>query len=776
MMGLPLFSRWQPDRAFVAAPLQSTRPQPLRLDRFPLGVDNAHIDVSLPVELTDAASTWVHALVREEVHRSFWHDAPTHPDRQSAESFRNRYESLSRIVVHETRARARPEWLQLYLVAMLKLLLSEVDVALLHLREELEQQRSDAGARLNGHALRLHEQLVSLSRHLGLVRYRCCRQVIRYWARQEQGGVRKLRETVLGVAWPVPEALLFNPLLELGGLGSEEAFINHYPLLLHDEDTVFEVQHILLWTLADWLPDGVGEGLGGGGAGRAPMEHRVEQGELPGYVEVERRLQLLVAPGELSAKSYSWFDEPDNLARLLGGLEAGGVQPGPWRHPRWPRQQARLVRRLVGRLQRAGLLRRAAAAYALAELYPGTGLKDSTAMLFDFLVGRLSRGKLLRRLEGVATVVDPTRLMKQLQVMARQVAHGQSGEAARLLAVRLLTDFCRLRRDLKLGWQAYRAMDAIRLLKEPQEIALSRANGLLQAFYETADERREAMVLGHVIIKADVRGSTRITALMRERNLNPAAYFSRNLYGPINALLKTYGASKVFVEGDAVILMLVVRPDMQLAVARACGLARKILGVIQGKNAESRRLGLPELEIGLGIAYADEPPTYLYDEGRQITISPAINRADLLSSCHPSMKALASPVLHARQGLEVIHPVSPGRQLTKDVEQLLRYNVNGIELESAAFQHLRRELRLRQLLEPQTDGRPAQRFHIGRFQDANGGTHRLVVRESPVWLLVGNELVAGDAAGRSFYEVITDPERIQQLCSKAGTDESLVIS
>lgn len=762
MMRLPTLRRWRPDRDFVAASLRSARVSPIRLDRFPAGVDNAHIDVVLPPELAGVARDWVNSLVREEVHRALWHDNEFHPDREAAELFRSRYEALSRLVVHDARARARPEWVQLFLVAVLKLLLSEVDAALARLRDELDEERSDAGARLNGQALTLHQRLVSLSRHMGLVRYRCCHQVMRQWGRQEQAGLRKLRDTVLGVSWPVAEALLFNPLLELGGLGSDEAFLQHYPLLLHDEASAFEVQRVLLWGLADWLPEELG--VGPGAAGKVQPQGRLEQGELPGYAEVERRLRQLASPDELAANVQSWFDEPDNLAKLLGSRDADGTHSGPWRHPGWERQQRRVLQRLLGRLSREGLLRRAAAAYALADLYPGTGLKDSAGVLLDYLDGRMRRSELLRRLANASVPVDGTRLLKQLQLLERDVRGEQKGERGRQLTARLMTDFCRLRRDLKQAWLAYRAMDSIRLLSDPQEIAMSRANGLLQAFHEHAAEGGEADVIGHVILKADVRGSTRITSRMRERNLNPAAYFSRNLYGPINALLKTYGASKVFVEGDAVILMLVERSDMQLAVARACGLARKILGVVRAKNAESRRHGLPELEIGLGIAYSDEPPTYLYDEGRRITISPAINRADQLSSCHPAAKTLSSLVLRHRQGVEAIHPVSRGRQPTKDLEQLLRYNVNGIELDAPAFQRLREELRLHERQRSAQDTAVDERFYVGRFHDTNGGGHWLAVREAPLWLLVGNELVPGDGSGGSFYEVVSGPELLAELC------------
>jgi len=36
--------------------------------------------------------------------------------------------------------------------------------------------------------------------------------------------------------------------------------------------------------------------------------------------------------------------------------------------------------------------------------------------------------------------------------------------------------------------------------------------------------------------------------------MNPASYFSLNFYEPLTKILPRYGAEKVFIEGDAVIL------------------------------------------------------------------------------------------------------------------------------------------------------------------------------------------------------------------------------
>ena len=67
--------------------------------------------------------------------------------------------------------------------------------------------------------------------------------------------------------------------------------------------------------------------------------------------------------------------------------------------------------------------------------------------------------------------------------------------------------------------------------------------------------------------------------------MNPASYFSLNFYDPVNKLLAKYGASKVFLEGDAIILALLEREgESNLAVSRACVLAREIIEIVRGYN------------------------------------------------------------------------------------------------------------------------------------------------------------------------------------------------
>jgi len=606
----------------------------------------------------------------------------------------------------------------------------------------------------------LHERLVALGRFDRLIRQRCCQRVIKGLERMEQAGLAKLRGTVLGKAWPVPESLVFNPLLQLGGLGEDEAFITVYPLLLRDPACFGRINQAFHRIFNPWLPEWA-----------APPAVPVEAGPRPpsdalagvrGLGEVEGFLAQCLQPEEYRKPYNSWLDQPDNL-RALFDKNRSKVSATAWRNQKWPDFLARQVKRFIRSIGRDELLAEAAVCYRLSEAYPELELKGQLSLVHAYLKGEVAARKLETKLPAAMSAADRKRVLTRLKEVKASLHRGEAMRP-QALAVRLLVDYARFRRDLKVADVAYRAMNQIRLLLDPQEIELSRSNGLLQVFdvHEAGAVERE--VTGHVILKADIRGSTLLTRQMRERNLNPAAHFSRTLYDPINALLKFFDATKVFVEGDAVILMLLEKAGAHLAVARACGLANKLLSILEAKAAESRRLGLPELEVGVGIAYCDESPTYLYDEGRRITISPAINTADRLSSCNRDLRELLCQRDAEQRGVEVAMPVRDEAQTSgRDEEDLVRCNVNGVELDASTFYHLRAELELKKVERREASTGAHMIYHVGHYPDMRGNIRWLVIRESPVRLWIGNELVAGERDGRHFYQVVTDPRLVEEI-------------
>jgi len=322
---------------------------------------------------------------------------------------------------------------------------------------------------------------------------------------------------------------------------------------------------------------------------------------------------------------------------------------------------------------------------------------------------------------------------------------------------RFLVDFLILRRDLKLAYKTYEAMDRLRLLEDDDEVRLSRANGMLYEFVgpgEAGPALRR--IRAHAVVKADVRGSTRITEELCARGLNPASHFSLNLFAPVNKLLPEFGAEKLFVEGDAVILAIYEYESdgPGTAVARACGLARSILQLVALQNVLNRKHGLPELELGLGVAYSPREPHFLYDDGRRIMISPAVNNADRLSGC--SFRMRNAGLLPKQQGRRVLVVRRPGAG--DDIEETLAYNVNGIHLEQAAFFKLQREIRLRQARLPgdlPVDGI----YFVGSYQDARGRNRSLVVHCSPIRDWQDGELGEREPQHRHYFEVVAD-ERV----------------
>lgn len=737
----------------------------LRLGRFPRGTDNLHIDVALGPPLSRAAGTYISALVRENVQR-LWRQPLSAFSEAVVENFRGVLQEHHLTVVKGARASNRLERVQLFQLAVLKLLLNLIDAELSRLRLELTDARSRPERQLSGQSLELHRHAVILGRHTGHVRYRVASQLMREYMRLEQAAMRNLRRAVLGLAWPVPEVMLNNPVLQLDGVGAARDFYRVYPLLLQDPATCQRVGRCVLETLSAWLPEDIPPSEQQSPA--VASAERIDRGTARGFLETERFVHGLVGQRELNEGPGTWLDCPDNAIALLGGVVEPWPQPGPWRQRGIARLQRDLSKQLDTGLARAGLMRAVSASYELAAIYPLSGLIDAESLLFDFLRGDVNRRDMTRRLEGVEGVSDPRALMRRIEELRKDHKAG-AGAGKRQLLARLAGDFLRLRRDLKLGWRTFQAMDRIRLVTEEGMPGEFRDNPRLQVFCRlpTAEDTSGG-VNGHVIVKADIRGFAEVTVQMRHRNLDPAAHFSRFFYDPVTRLLERFGAQKVVVEGDALTLSLLGRGGEgleHLAVARGCCVAARIIQLMDKMNAEHDRIGLSRVEIGLGVAYADEAPTYLYDHARKVTISPAIQRAHLLSSCHTLLRETCP--LPGGRGLCVALPGPDERVAEQGGETLVRYNVNGIELDAAAFAQLNTEIALRRLR--RRGERPAT-FYAGRCPDVKGESHDLVVRERIVKMWIGRRLLEAQE-GQRYYEVLSDPKLIERVHARLSRDE-----
>jgi class 3 adenylate cyclase len=347
-------------------------------------------------------------------------------------------------------------------------------------------------------------------------------------------------------------------------------------------------------------------------------------------------------------------------------------------------------------------------------------------------------------------------------------------------AARLLFDLLCYNRDMQ-GLEALSAgFDSINLVSDGKVRELSALNGMLYEFLPPQDQKpAEDRVIHHAILKADVRDSSRLTRSLMEKGMNAASYFSLNFYDPVNKLLAKYGATKVFLEGDAIIVALLEREgEANLSVGRTCVLAWEIVNLLREYNELLQRSGLPPMEVGLGIAYQDSPPLYLMDGEHRIMISDAINASDRLSSCSKRIRKKIAPDAGVFQvySLLIGGGGSEGAGGSTDVstevsteDMLLNYNVGGICLSETAFRKLQQEISLvTWQLKPGRSGFAGPGFNgpwvdeqceffLGTVPIANGVFRRIAIRKNRVAQVDVRDLSIVRWTDRCYYEVCANP-------------------
>src|SRR5581483_4413982 len=329
----------------------------------------------------------------------------------------------------------------------------------------------------------------------------------------------------------------------------------------------------------------------------------------------------------------------------------------------------------------------------------------------------------------------PPGTVEMLEDGARRVRDAGPKEIRQVLA-RFLHDFFRCKHDLRKFALARDLMEKVHLPTDPKQLELSEINHTLYKFQLPEEESRaEEKIASHVILKADIRDSTSITSELLAQGLNPASYFSLNFFDPIRKLMPRYGASNVFLEGDAMILSIMEREgDLAEAnsVARACCLARDMMEGVRAVNERAAQNQLPLLELGIGICYQPSAPMYLMDGARPIMISKALNEADRLSSCGKLAKQLL--VQRSRFFNVFVMQLMPELESRGAAEEfLLHYNVQGIELNGPAFEKLCREVSVSRVeMKLPLFGEPETiEFYCGSFARSNG-VQRIVVRRGRV--------------------------------------------
>lgn len=788
----------------------------LHLQGINVGVDNIHYDVYLSPKFTEPTRKYLLDSIRAIASLNFSYSQGRNSAAPDTAGFRKQLFELLQTSLTRAKYAQNIEVDVLNRLAVLKFLLSEISSQFSSLIVECKEwihsrgvhfERSEQAHVMRSRIAELQAERRSIYRQVGMSVYQIMREL-------DENALSKSRRALFGEEFPELYELFRNRFLFLEGGTDETLLLENYVLLgtfIHDPDRFEVFEELLLDFVRDFVhadenaeelsrsrksyerlmeqartlraeamrleeeQEEIRRKAGGGDdlfawpwkrrpAGTEPSgdaEELRKRGALlelnleelgPGIEAAKQRMEFLTE--EYRARIGNYLYDPENIRRLFDAraVAVGGEAPAETRE--------RLLREWINRLDERDLLAHVFAGYELRKIYMDYSPPVHLQQLKKALVDREET----KRVEQVIGQFPARKFsLKKLEEAARAIRRVPPEEVPPI-ALRFAEDFTRLRRDRRNYQHVVSWMERVSLVRSEHSRELSRANNSLYelVFADEAGKDNDPVVT-HAVIKADVRGSSGMTKDLQSRGLNPASHISRNLHEPVKRLLDRYGAAKVFIEGDAIILAIYETESTratQRAVAKACTLAREILAVTQAYNARPEAADLPRIELGIGVAFQNSAPSLWMDGDSRIMISKALNLSDRLSSCSKVARRLfaqnPSPF-----NVFLVQTLMEDTGDDDSEELLVRFNLNGIELNEEGFEKLSGELSLTPLAGTFSMpwGKDRVQLYLGELPLGNS-METIVIRKGEVRELLPGAKI-GNTGPRAYYEVCTHPKLLE---------------
>lgn len=726
------------------------------LEKLKLGADNLRYDVFISPEFIKITDHIVLQMIMKHsrasrplltIRKDNWH--------REISRFKDLCRKLMTNALNQAKVLQEVQVDYLAQVAMVKLLMERVnnrlEAAFQHFKNVVRKQ--EVSHRSESH-LKLREEVLEITKRRNIIIRDVCTELFLYF-NEARKDIDELRALNFGEEWLLPTELFDNPLLYTDFHPDDFFMMKNYVLVGHRLEDCLNystVSGILQSFLHTILEDD-----------RSPADTQVGIHDYPAYGPAGRSSshtvadRLLKNPGNMDLL----FNYPETRRESAKQRSENGRWEDLKTLTARAKVQKKLIRRIYKILKRENVLKGIVATYEIEDAIKSCCPPLMPQDVLHYTAYARSRKRIARKISRLKSYSDKPLSVAKLKKTASRIKWF-SKRKKKLRIIRFLRDFARYHRDL-CNCRLYReAADCINLPEEEKDIRLSRDNHTLYEFILGREQiARKKPVINHAVLKADVRGSTGIIEQMKQKGLNPASNFSLNFFEPINNLISVFGAQKVFIEGDAVILSVFEHegePDRWYGVARACGLAANILLVVKRLNHKNRKNNLPRLDLGIGISFSPSAPTFFYDGNDQIMISPAINEADALSECdhalHRRFKDTRLPF-----NLYVYQIDTSGMEGAEFLPSpLVRYNVMGIELSAAGFEKLFDEIYLKRIEAklPEIQKEPVV-IYTGKFPTVSGSYQRIIVREADIPLVSPRDFSVKHYTDRKYYEICTHP-------------------
>ncbi len=740
-------------------PLQESTVPTIDLSNAVIGIDNIHVDVQISPTFRGSIRTVVHDYLSNLISGKASTSKSSTPYSYALKNLRNQYFELISPELKRLKQEKNRTRFDLLYMAIIKLVQDEIKQGLDHFTYELKNNpiyKKPEYAKKGGKST---IQLLSSGSN---THYLLSREVFSQFSIVESEKLNPVRVSMFG-STDYPLAQLFKiPLLHAPTPLDDYVLCYHYLLMNHQNEKPYSfltIDDLLARAFAlnlDALPQTNTSELLSFDADSVNV----------GYQSALVKSSVLMAPHNITTLlDTNWSTNKLENARSKGDKHKSSKFK---QHIRYQRYQLAI---LQNELEKSDLLHDLMVAITVTD-----HIREGKRNFDIFFINKLYKTLFLNTQKQMKNINPNLRrkILTELGLSSQtiDIIDKKLHSDLSLTLLRFVKDFSRYRRDLLLYHQVQQAVNKINFIELEKDILTSKANRSLYEFLtlDEYDESDDSELVHHAILKADLRGSTRITEELNKKGLNPATHFSRNFFDPINEVLPQYGAEKVFIEGDALILIFNEHSDMQsshLCVSHACGVATDMLRIVDRQNKILEKYKLPILELGIGIAYNDTPPRYLFDEESKITISPAINRADRLSSCAWAIKTWLAEKIEPTTHVAMYEPSAKARTIGAKAEKEMIYNLNGILLEDAAYNKLSTELRLKRI-KNEVKSLQDSILLASKYADTYGTMHTIIVRSAPVRVYDPSytPAAAPEVDGRRYHEVIHDKTLINQIISQ----------
>lgn len=738
--------------------IEKNRSVQLSIEKLSKGIDNYHIDVRLSSKFSSDIKKLVALLVSQIAIPK-----PKHWDNSKAfEKIRSEYLDMMTILIHRVKTDLSADEICFLQFAVIKIILRVTRAKLDSDIDNVTSRLTDLRNKGSSEALATDQRLFWLKKNYDSILYNVNKQIFSQLQRVEERQLAPVREQFLGEEYRYIVDVLFNPLLIVSDPSALPLLINEFCVYSwNSEATGFieldaKVEKLLNKRLKQLpIPAMVEDSM-------AAIAEAEIHDELGGLFQTQTFFGPAKDTKAVIGEELNWFESPEIVAGLfnnqknkeqLAELRSEHGFGAWWKRRGEIKNLDRTLAAFSKMLRSEKILAQLLSShYMRRSLNPLIMEHVDLKTVCQFLSGSITTSKLQDSISGGNKLSsEQVKSLESLRSKLKEEVAKTDGADS----LKLLTDISRYRQGLKYFRFAHRAFNRLALLTSDEDMKLSKSAGTLYSMPTSTEiEEDDERICHHTIMKADVRGSTTVTDELQNKGLNPASYFSMRFFNPINKILETYGANKVFIEGDAIILSFLEfehTPQEWFSVARACGYSKDMLKIVGSNNRYSTQMGLPLLELGVGICYADVAPRYLYDEDKSIMISGAIGDADRMSGCSWILREAIQKSLF---NIDVLRIADGESGKGEKGQQYIRYNVNGILLDDAAFAKLRDEISMKSV-RMKLNGKQYL-FHVGQYPDTHGRKKDLIIREGKVGIWKDSQVHEDPDSDEVYFEVVVN--------------------